>query len=97
MVSVVMPPAWSPVHNQEFNSPEKGDMTSFSTADVLAFTRISELDTVFVIDNLRNTIVTYDVPAEFENTVWQDAFNESEVTLADIFNLEAFQYIVLVK
>jgi glycosidase len=74
----------------------KGDLTSYSTSEVLAFTRNFELNNVYVIDNLRNTTINYDVPEEFENT-WKDAFSDSMVTLTDVIELEAYGYLVLVK
>ncbi len=75
----------------------KGDMTSYSTADVLAFTRISGQDTVFVIDNLRNTTISFDVPAELENTTWLDAFDGREIMLGANKELGAYEYFVLTK
>ncbi len=31
--------------------------------------------------NVRNATVTYDVPAELENSSWKDAFDSTDVTL----------------
>ena len=83
-------------HN-ESEALRKGEMVSYSTDDVLAFTRKYELNEVFVIDNLRNVAVTYDVPEEFENAFWKDVLSDSTVTLTDFIELEAYGYIVLVK
>jgi glycosidase len=73
----------------------KGEMESFSTSDILAFTKISDGDTVFVIDNVRGMTVSFDVPAELENTVWLDAFNNSSITLGPEISLDEFEYLVL--
>jgi hypothetical protein len=64
---------------------------------VLAFTRISGQEEVFVIVNLRNKNVTYDIPALFENTVWKGAFTGSEVTLPVTMDLGAYEYLILKK
>jgi alpha-amylase len=77
------------------SAARKGEMISYSTADVLAFTKISGQDTVFVIDNLRDNAVSYYIPAELANTGWKDAFGHSTVTLMDFIELEEYEYIVL--
>jgi len=83
-------------HN-ESEAIRKGDMVSYSTTDVLAFTRKYELNEVFVIDNLRDQALTYDLPDEYENLYWKDAFSGSLMTLEGAIELEAYEYIVLMK
>jgi glycosidase len=72
-----------------------GEMVSYSTADVLAFTRISGQDTVFVIDNLRDRVVSFDVPAGLENLEWKDGFSGIGVSLGENAELGPFEYYVL--
>jgi glycosidase len=76
---------------------KKGDLTSFASADVLAFTRKYEQEEVFVIDNLRNANVSYDIPAGLENSVWLDAFDGREMMLGSTIELEPYRYFVLKK
>ena len=72
-----------------------GEMESLSTNDVLAFTRSFEQEEILVIDNLRNSAEIYDVPAEYENTVWTDAFDGREILLGGTREMGAFEYVVL--
>jgi glycosidase len=72
-----------------------GEMESHATSDVLAFTRVSGQEEVFVIDNVRNRVVSYNIPAEFVNTTWEEAFNNSTITLSDKIDLGAYEFIVL--
>jgi hypothetical protein len=62
---------------------------------VQAFTRKFAGEEVLVIDNLRSNLVTYDIPAEMENTVWQDSFDDSTVTLPGVFEMQAYEFVVL--
>jgi hypothetical protein len=74
-----------------------GEMESYATVDVLAFTRISGQEEVFVINNVRNRALSYDVPAKFENSEWIDAISGTVVMLDDSVQLEAYQYLLLKK
>jgi len=78
-----------------YNSSEalrKGDWTSYSTEDVLAFTRKDGMEEVFVMDNLRDRVVSYTIPVGFKNTVWMDVVSNSSVTLVDILEMPGYKY-----
>jgi glycosidase len=79
------------------SAARNGAMVSYSTADVLAFTKISGTDTLLVIDNLRNNAVSFDVPAIFETTTWTEALDEREMMLGGSTELEAYQYLILIR
>jgi glycosidase len=81
----------------ESEALRNGDMVSYSTTDVLAFTRKYELNEVFVMDNLRDQALTYDIPDEYKNLNWKDAFTDSLMTLEGAIELKAYGYIVLVS
>jgi glycosidase len=74
----------------------KGEIVSFSTSDVLAFTKISGQDTVFVLDNMRNETVNFDLPASLEGS-WKNAVGNEDVILSDKIDLEDFEYRILMK
>jgi glycosidase len=74
---------------------KKGDLTSYTTLDVLAFTRKFENEEVFVIDNVRNNPASFDIPAELENTTWMDVFDGRELVLNGVIDLEAYQYFIV--
>ena len=73
----------------------EGEMESFSTSDILVFTKTLDQETVLIIDNLRNRTINYDIPAELENYTWKDAITDTVFILTDITELEAYQYIML--
>jgi hypothetical protein len=74
-----------------------GSLTSHSTAEVLAFRRISGTEEVFVMVNLKNQEVAYDVVEELTNTTWKDAFEGTSFTLPGDVSLGAYEYLILKK
>ena len=73
----------------------RGDLTSYSNADVCAFTKTVTGETVFVIDNLRNAAKTYTIPTALANTTWQDVMNGGNVTLTTQITLQPYSFFVL--
>jgi hypothetical protein len=71
---------------------KSGEMTTYSTYDVLAFTRTAGQKEILVLDNLRDKTVTFDVPAALENTAWKDAFDGTDFTVPATLEMEAYQY-----
>jgi len=72
----------------------RGDLTSYSSNDVCAFTKVAGSEKVLVLSNLRNKEVTYTVPANLVNTTWKDAFTGSKTTLTAQITVEPYQYLV---
>lgn len=70
----------------------RGALTSFDNADVCAFTKVSETDTVFVLSNLRNTAQTFTLPNGIAGVSWFDAFTNAPVSLGTTISLSAYQY-----
>ena len=75
----------------------KGDLTSFSNNDVLAFTRGFENEEVLVINNLRDHSVTFSLPDSLKNTIWINAFDNSSIPLGESISLGNYEYIILKK
>lgn len=75
----------------------RGTLTSYSNADVCAFTKESGSEKVFVLSNLRNQTVTYTVPVALKGTSWKDGFNAAGSTLGATITLEPYSYRVLIK
>ena len=73
----------------------RGVLTSYSSADVCAFTKESGLEKVFVVCNLRNQAVTYSIPSALAGTSWKDGFNATASTLGSTITLEPYTYRVL--
>jgi glycosidase len=73
----------------------RGNLTSYSNADVCAFTKQQGSETVTVIANLRNTITDYTLPGALANTNWKDAFTGENVTLTNNVSLQSYATLVL--
>jgi len=74
----------------------RGTPTSYSTADVVAFTKLNGTEKVAVMVNTRNATKTFTIPSGMAGT-YVDAYTNASVTLTSGANqsLNAFQYIVL--
>lgn len=70
----------------------RGTLTSYSSDDVCAFTKIKGSKKVLVLSNLRNRQIIYTVPETLINTSWKDAFSGSRTTLKTTITLEPFSY-----
>jgi glycosidase len=75
----------------------RGELTSYSSDDVCAFTKTLESDKVLVLSNLRDKEVTYTVPAELAGQKWKDVFGGAKTTLTSQVTLQPYQYLVLKK
>ncbi len=73
----------------------RGAVKAFDNSDVCAFTKTSGDSSALVLVNLRNTTVSYPVPAALQNTSWMDGFAGTPVTIGSQVSLAPYQYIVL--
>ena len=73
-----------------------GTATSYSTADICAFTKQAGADQALVITNVRNTPLAYTVPAALAGT-WTNALTNSSYALGSQVSLPAYGYLVLKK
>ena len=73
----------------------RGTLTSYSSADVCAFKKVMGTDQVLVLANLRNTAITYSIPASLADTSWTDVMNGGSVTLTTQIILQPYTYVVL--
>lgn len=72
----------------------RGTLTSYSSADVCAFTKVAGLEKVFVLSNLRNQTITYSVPPALAGN-WKDGFKGTDLTIGSSITLEPYSYRVL--
>ena len=77
------------------NAIRRGDLLSYSTADVCAFIKQQGSEKVLVMVNMRNRSVDYTLPASVTNSTWTDALNGGSVTLTGKVSLQAYGYLVL--
>jgi glycosidase len=75
----------------------RGELASYSSDDVCAFTKTLGADNVLVLSNLRNREVTFTLPAELANQKWKDAFTGKKNALTTQVTLQPYQYLVLKK
>ncbi|RYY29733.1 MAG: hypothetical protein EOP41_02085 [Sphingobacteriaceae bacterium] len=73
----------------------RGTLTSYTNADVCAFTKAAGTEKVFVISNLRDKPVSFSVPAAVAANPWKDAFTGLKRKLNRTVNLEPYSYIIL--
>ena len=75
-----------------------GTLTSYSNADICAFTKDVTGEKVFVMSNLRNTTITYPIPTALQGTVWTDALNGgTNITLSAQMTMQPYSFFVLRK
>ena len=75
----------------------RGEVTSYTTHDVCAFTKKSGKEKVLVIVNLRDIPVNYNLPATLKSSTWKNAMKQGKVTLSGNIKLPAYAYLVLKK
>lgn len=72
-----------------------GQLFSYSSDDVVAFTKQQDNEKVLVMVNLRNKAVDYTLPAALANTTWTDALNSGNAALTSKVTLQPYAYTVL--
>ena len=72
----------------------RGELTSFSTADVCAFVKQLGNKKVLVVSNLRNKAVEFPVPATLVNSKWKNVFIDGKTLLGNTIELKPYQYLV---
>jgi glycosidase len=70
----------------------RGTMTSYSTADICAFTKEQNDEKVLVLSNLRNKSIDYTLPPAFVNSKWIDVMKGGVVDLSEKLTLEPYTY-----
>jgi len=68
---------------------------SYSSDEVVAFTKEQGSEKDFVMVNLRDKTVNYTLPSALANTTWIDALNTGNVTLTNTVSLQPYTYLVL--
>ncbi|WP_291857032.1 alpha-amylase family glycosyl hydrolase [Marinilabilia sp.] len=82
---------------QDSPALRRGTFTNLNTADVMAFEKVTTDDSVLVIVNVRNNSVRYIVPEALQETVWQNAYSETQTTLGSKVELAPYEYLILRK
>ncbi|MBN1597334.1 MAG: alpha-amylase [Bacteroidales bacterium] len=73
----------------------KGDLVSYDDDDIAAFKKVTDSQEVLVLVNVRNSNVTYTIPAELEGTTWENTIDNSDVTLSGNYSFSPYEYLIL--
>jgi glycosidase len=71
---------------------KQGNLVSYSSADVCAFTKSYNGAKVLVIANLRNAVMSYSPPSALAGSSWKDAFNSSSFSVTTSITLQPYEY-----
>lgn len=75
----------------------RGSLISYSTDDICAFTKEIDGDKVFVVVNVRNKNIDYQVTSELVGSSWRNVFSGEQIQLSEKLSLKPYSYIVLEK
>ena len=75
----------------------KGELQSFDTDDVCAFSKSRDGQEVFVVVNLRNTPSAFTMPPALLGKRWTNAFDGTDAAIPVQVNLQPYQYSVYKK
>ena len=73
----------------------RGTLVSYDNTNVCAFTKTSGTETVFVVSNLKNSTISFPIPAAVAGGTWKDAFTGNPVTLTTQISLLPYTYVVM--
>jgi len=73
----------------------RGTLVSYDNTNVCAFTKTSGTETVFVVSNLKNSTISFPIPAAVAGGTWKDAFTRNPVTLTTQITLLPYTYVVM--
>jgi glycosidase len=73
----------------------RGMPTSFSNNDVSAFVKESANEKALVVVNIRNRMLTFNLPASLANSTWYSGFDKSQIKLGAKIDLEPYQYMAM--
>ena len=72
-----------------------GQLFSYTSDDVVAFTKEKDTEKDFIMVNTRNKAVDYTLPSTLVGTTWTDALNGGAVALTNKVTLPPYGYLVL--
>ncbi|MGA2822792.1 MAG: alpha-amylase family glycosyl hydrolase, partial [Bacteroidales bacterium] len=74
-----------------------GDLECYPDSNVVAVERQVSGDELLFFVNTRNTSTSFTLPGNIKNTTWQNASDGATVVLDSLVNLNAYEYLILVK
>jgi len=74
-----------------------GALTSYADNNVVAFEKVSGTDDVLVLVNVKNSTVSFTVPAAVQNSTWINGLTGTSTTLSTQYALQPYDYLILKK
>ncbi|MDD2244727.1 MAG: alpha-amylase family glycosyl hydrolase [Dysgonamonadaceae bacterium] len=81
----------------ENESIRRGELSSFCSDDVCAFSKKYNEEEVLVLVNCRDKNIEYSLNPEFLNTKWKNVMSGDTMNLPETISLKPYEYIVLKK
>lgn len=81
-------------HNSS-DAIKQGELATYSSNDVCAFTKTYNSKKVLVVVNLRNTAVNYNTPAALISTNWKNVMTGNNYTTSNQIVLQPYEYMIL--
>jgi glycosidase len=72
----------------------RGLLSSFSNADIVAFTKELAGEKVLVLSNLRNSVITFSFPVALQNSNWTNAMTGETIHLTADLVLQPYSYVI---
>jgi alpha-amylase len=71
-----------------------GNLLTYNNDDVLIFKRTDSDSEVLIIVNARNAAKTLSLPAELQNTIWENQWDQTNLDLGNQISLTPFEFIL---
>ena len=85
------------IRNQSY-AIRRGTLTSYSSADICSFTKIAGKETIFILSNMRDKKIDYNLPDFAANPAgWTDLMTGRKIMLQQTLPLSAYSYMILRK
>lgn len=76
---------------------KKGTLTKYANADVVAFKKTYNGNSLYVIVNARDAATSFTLPSNLQFATVTDVLNQTQVTFADTLLLSNYQYIIFME
>ena len=72
----------------------RGQISSYGNPDIVSFTKELAGEKVLVVSNMRNNVITFELPLPLQNTTWTDAMTGESINLTTQLVLQPFSYLI---
>ncbi len=79
------------------NAVKRGTLTSYSNADVCAYTKEKDSEKILIFANVRNKVVTFPLPPALANSTWTNVMTGTSLSLGTELVLQPYGYFITRK